>query len=144
VIGVDTNLLVHAHRRESAWFEAAWRCVQALAEGSARWAIPWPCVHEFLAVVTHPRILRPPTPMADALAQVEAWRESPSLVLLAEGPTHWRELRTAVEQGRVAGPVVHDARVAALCRQHGVRELWTADRDFGRFPGLAVRNPLVG
>jgi glutamate-1-semialdehyde aminotransferase len=31
-----------------------------------------------------------------------------------------------------------------LCRQHGVRELWSADRDFGRFQPLRVRNPLVG
>jgi predicted nucleic acid-binding protein len=34
--------------------------------------------------------------------------------------------------------------VAALCRQHGVRELWSADRDFSRFVGLAVKNPLIG
>jgi predicted nucleic acid-binding protein len=44
----------------------------------------------------------------------------------------------------VVGPQVHDARVAALCRLHGIRELWTADRDFSRFPQLRVRNPLVG
>jgi hypothetical protein len=43
----------------------------------------------------------------------------------------------------VAGPRVHEARIAALCRQNGVRELWTADRDFGRFAGLRFRNPLV-
>jgi predicted nucleic acid-binding protein len=49
---------------------------------------------------------------------------------------------TSLTAGRVAGPQVHDARVAALCRLHGVQELWTADRDFGRFPGLKVRNPL--
>jgi predicted nucleic acid-binding protein len=48
----------------------------------------------------------------------------------------------ALAGGRVAGPQVHDARVAALCLLHGVQELWTADRDFGRFPGLKVRNPL--
>jgi predicted nucleic acid-binding protein len=33
--------------------------------------------------------------------------------------------------------------VAALCRQHGVRELWSADRDFSRFAGLTVVNPLM-
>ena len=38
--------------------------------------------------------------------------------------------------------MVHDARVAALCIAHGVTELWTADRDFGRFPDLVTRNPL--
>jgi predicted nucleic acid-binding protein len=50
----------------------------------------------------------------------------------------------ALEQGRISGPQVHDARVAAICQDHGVRELWTADRDFGRFPALKVRNPFVG
>jgi predicted nucleic acid-binding protein len=45
--------------------------------------------------------------------------------------------------GRIEGPEVHDARVAALVLAHGVRELWTADRDFGRFAGLTVRNPLI-
>jgi predicted nucleic acid-binding protein len=45
--------------------------------------------------------------------------------------------------GRITGPRVNDARVAALCRVHGVRELWTADRDFGRFPDLFATNPLA-
>lgn len=114
-----------------------------LAEGSAAWAIPWPCIHEFLAIVTHPAIYDPPTPLAKALDQVEAWLESPSLVLLAEDPGYWSELRRGLEAGKIVGPRVHDARVAALCRRHGARELWTADRDFGRFPGLSVRNPLL-
>jgi predicted nucleic acid-binding protein len=75
---------------------------------------------------------------------VESWLESPSLVLLAEGPEHWNELRAQIEAGRIAGARVHDARVAALCLAHGVRELWTADRDFSRFPRLATSNPLAG
>jgi predicted nucleic acid-binding protein len=101
-------------------------------------------MHEFLAIVTHPRIFRPPTPLHAALDQVEAWLESPSLVLISEAGGYWAGLRAALEAGRVAGPAVHDARVAALCRQHGVRELWSADRDFSRFKGLKVVNPLIG
>jgi len=64
-------------------------------------------------------------------------------VLLAESESHWSVLRSLLETGRIAGPQVHDARIAALCIQHGVRELWSADRDFGRFPSLTVVNPLV-
>lgn len=41
------------------------------------------------------------------------------------------------------GPRVHDARIAAICLQHGVRELLTFDRDFSRFPDLGTRNPVV-
>jgi toxin-antitoxin system PIN domain toxin len=143
VIAIDTNLLVYAHRRDSEWHEAAAALVRTCAERREAWAIPWPCLHEFLAIVTHPRIFAPPTTLAQALDQLDAWMESPSLVLLAEAPTHWTTLRSQLEAGRITGPRVHDARVAALCLSHGVSELWTADRDFSRFADLAVRNPLL-
>ena len=143
MIAVDTNLLVYAHRADSEWHDRAAACIRELAEGRAPWAIPWPCIHEFLAISTHPSIWDPPTPPEAALDQVDAWIESPSLVLLAEGPEHWSELRAQIEAGRIAGARVHDARIAALCLGHGVRELWTADRDFSRFPRLATSNPLA-
>ena len=144
MIALDTNVLVYAHRRDSSWHAAARACLAGLVESGARWAIPWPCVHEFLAIATHPRIYDPPTPIAAALGQVEAWLEAPSLSLLAETPEYWKVLEGLVRASRAAGPLVHDARVAALCIDHGVSELWSADRDFGRFAGLKVRNPLLG
>ena len=105
----------------------------------------WPCVHRgFSPIVTHPRIYAPPTPLPRALDQVDAWLESPTLVLLAESTDHWPALRALLVGGRIAGAQVHDARIVALCRQHAVRELWSADRDFNRFAGLTVVNPLVG
>jgi toxin-antitoxin system PIN domain toxin len=144
VIAIDTNILIYAHREESDWHETAFRKVMAVAEGKAPWAIPWPCIHEFLAIVTHPKIFAPPTPLAAASAQVEAWLESPGLVLLSETTGYWPVLSETTKMGRISGPQVHDARIAALCVQHGVSELWSADRDFNRFPSLVVRNPLVG
>lgn len=93
--------------------------------------------------MTHSRIYDPPTPTAAALAQVDAWLESPTLVLISESDQHWAELREQVTNGHVSGARIHDARVAALCRQHGIRELWSADRDFNRFVGLTVVNPLM-
>jgi toxin-antitoxin system PIN domain toxin len=144
VIAVDTNVLVYAHREDSPFHEAALRGLTELSENAESWAIPWPCIHEFLAIVSHPRIYNPPTPLARALDQVEAWLESPSLVLLAESTDHWATLRAILAGGRVAGPHVHDARIAALCREHGVRELWSADREFSRFAGFRVVNPTVG
>jgi toxin-antitoxin system PIN domain toxin len=143
VIAVDTNILVYAFRKDSPFHTPARACLEALAEGRGTWAIPWPCVHEFLSITTNPKIYRTGAPEASALAAVDAWRKSPSLVFLCEVESHWRTLRQLLEQGRVRGGMVHDARVAALCLQHGVREFWTADRDFSRFPALKVVNPLV-
>ena len=143
MIAVDTNILVYAHREDSPWHDKAYECIGFLAEGLSPWAIPWPCLHEFLAIVTHPRIYAPPTPFERALEQVDAWLESPSLVLLSESEEYWPILRAMLRNGRVSGPQVHDGRIAALCTQQGVRELWTADRDFNRFPGMATKNPLI-
>jgi len=142
MIAVDSNILVYAHREDSPWHTAAFECVRGLAESWAPWAIPWPCLHEFLAVATHPRIYSPPTSLDLAVDQVEAWLESPSLFLLAEDEGYWPRLRALVLAGQVAGPKVHDARIAAVCLQHGIGELWTIDRDFSRFPSLRIRNPL--
>ena len=143
MIAVDTNILVYAHRGDSPWHAKALDAVRELAEGSAAWGLLWPCVHEFLAVVTHPRIYQPPTTLERALAQVDAWLESPTVVALGEAEGYWTALREAVLAGQVVGPMVHDARVAALCSTHGVRQLWSADRDFSRFSSVNVVNPLV-
>jgi toxin-antitoxin system PIN domain toxin len=142
MIAVDSNILVYAHREESPSHAPAYACLAGLAEGRAPWAIPWPCLHEFLAITTHPRIYAPPTPLDLAIDQIDAWLESPSLVLLAETEDYWPRLRALMREGQVVGAKIHDARVAAICLQHGVSELWTIDRDFSRFPALRVRNPL--
>ena len=143
MIAVDTNVLVYAHREDSEWHERAFEAVTGLAESGREWAIPWPCLHEFLAIVTHPRIFRKPTPLDRAVGQVEAWLESPTLVVLSENDHYFDEFREIVSSARVTGPRVHDARVAALCLSHGVREIWSADRDFSMFRRLTLRNPLV-
>lgn len=144
MIAIDTNVLIYAHREDSPFHLAAFECVRRCAESRAPWALPWPCLHEFFSIATHPRIYAPPTPPARALAQIDAWLASPSVVLLAETEGHWPRLRTLLVGSKTVGPAVHDARIAALCLDHGVQVLWSADRDFSRFPGLRVTNPLLG
>lgn len=143
MIAVDTNILVHAHRADSPFHKPAAALMGRLAESRATWGVPWPCIHEFYAKATHPRIFSPPSTVLQALTQVEAWLASPSVALLGEALDHWPRLRTLLMSARVQGPMVHDARIAAICLSHDVAEFLTADRDFGRFPALRTRNPLV-
>jgi toxin-antitoxin system PIN domain toxin len=143
MIAIDTNLLVYAHREDSEWHVAARDCLVELANSGQAWAIAWSCLHEFLAVVTHPRIYAPPTPQSIAFATIKAWLASPRLHLLHEGPGYLDKLERLCLQARIAGGRVHDARIAALCLNHRVSELWTADRDFSPFPELRTRNPLL-
>jgi toxin-antitoxin system PIN domain toxin len=143
VIAVDTNILLYAHRGEAVFHAAAKARLRELAEGSMPWGIPWSCVHEFLSIATHPRVFSPASTLREALSQMELWMESPTLILLAEGLAYWKVLADVLRKANVTGPLTHDARIAAVCLQHGVSTLWSADRDFSRFAGLKVVNPLV-
>jgi toxin-antitoxin system PIN domain toxin len=143
LIAVDTNILVYAHRTDSPFHALAARKITELAEGASAWAIPWPCVHELLSVVTNLRIFQPPTALTVALDYIDGLFQSPNLTLLAETDLHWSALRPLMAAARIVGGRVHDARIAAICMQHGVTELWSADRDFSRFPNLTVVNPLI-
>lgn len=144
MIAVDTNILVYAHRADSHWHAAADRALASLAEGSSLWAIPWPCLSEFVAIVTHPRVYSPPTPLPVALEQVESWLESPTLTLLSEGEGFAGVWAEVLRKAAVSGGAVHDARIVALCIHHGIKKLLSADRDFSRFPALKTENPLAG
>ena len=85
----------------------------------------------------------PPTPGGGALDHIAAWLDSPTLVLLGEGKGYFDVLKEVVQKGKVVGPRVHDARIAALCKNHGVTDLYSADRDFHRFAMIRVKNPLI-
>ena len=143
MIAVDTNLLVYAHREDSTHHQAARKVIQELAARTATWAIPWPVVHEFLAVVTHPRIFDPPTPNAEALAAVLALNAADNITFIGETPHHVSILEGLMRDSGVRGGKVHDARIAAICLGNGIKELWTADRDFSWFPELHTHNPLT-
>jgi uncharacterized protein len=144
MIAIDSNILVYGHRPGHDFDDEAFELLRDLAKGSQPWAIPFPCVHEFVRNVTDPRIYANPTPLDVALDQVAAWSEAPSVRLLSEGRHHVELLSRIAIGGRAVGAKIHDARIAAICLDHSVSELWTADRDFGRFPTLKTRNPLVG
>jgi uncharacterized protein len=63
--------------------------------------------------------------------------------LLGETEGFLQVLETFVRRPRVRGPVVQDARIAAICVACGVKTLLTRDRDFSLFHELAIENPFV-
>lgn len=144
MIALDTNILVYAHRREARHHQRAAEVVRTLAEGRDRWAIPWPCVYEFFSVVTHPRIWKDAASTPDqAWHQIAVWTAAPTVALLGETEDFLAVLEAFARRPRVRGPLVHDARVAAICVAHGVSTFLTADRDFSQFPELPTTNPFA-
>jgi toxin-antitoxin system PIN domain toxin len=134
MIAIDSNLLIYAHKEGSPFHAAAAERVDSLRHQQSAWAIPWPCIHEFFGVVTHPGIYKPASTLAEALGFVDSLLAAPQLHLLSESPGYFEKLRDIAVTARLKGPRIHDARIAALCLHHGVSELWSADRDFSSFP----------
>lgn len=142
MIAVDTNILVYAHRPDLRDHSAASAALESLSNGRS-WGIPWPVAHEFVRVVTDRRRFKDPTPLTLAVNAVAAPLEAGAAVALGENKRHWSRLSELALAADASGTLVYDARIAAICLEEGVSELWTADRDFGRFPALRTRNPLI-
>lgn len=143
MIAVDSNMLVYAHREDAPLHREAKASIDSLRAAPARWALPCPAAHEFIATITNSRRLPKATPMGDALGIIQGLLAEPNCEFLSEGSAHFEWLHRLATSGRLQGPQIHDARIAAICLAHGVAELWSADRDYSRFPQLRVRNPLV-
>lgn len=141
---IDTNVLIFAEITSSPHHARARAVLRKLSEGATAWAIPWPCIYEFLRVVTHPRVYHPPVPMDIALRDVRAILDSPSLILLGETTRHAEVMDAVLRESGASGNLVHDAHIAALCLEHGVTEFLTGDRDFRRFSELNVTDPFAG
>jgi predicted nucleic acid-binding protein len=113
MIAIDTNLLVYAYREDSAFHSDAMEHLHPVIEGDNPWALPWPCVHEFIGVVTNGRVYKPASPLSQALGFLDSLMTSPQLHLISESPGYFKKLRELALAAKLSGPRIHDARIAA-------------------------------
>mgnify|MGYP000712830502 CR=1 FL=1 len=140
---LDTNILVYAFHRDFEQHARALSALKSLVAGAEVWGIPSPCMHEFLATVTRKNYLSQPATMHQGLSFLKVLQADYGCYVLAESARHFETLTRILTASGVVGAKVHDARIAAICSDHGVQELWTADRDFSYFPWLNTVNPMV-
>lgn len=140
---IDTNVLVYAEITNSEFHSIAFEVVRELSLGNVPWAIPWPCVYEFLRIVTHRQVYNPPVPYDIALDDITNIMKSPSVIMLGQTERHWDIAAALIRTSGSKGNLMHDAHIAALCLEHGVDQLITGDRDFLRFKEIQVINPFV-
>lgn len=141
MILVDANLLLYAydsssrdHARSRAWLEEALSSPDPVA-------FAWVTILAFLRISTNPRALARPLAIDESIAIVSSWLAQPCVVVLDPGERHWDVLVKVLGPGQARGPLVMDAHLAALAIEHGAT-LATCDRDFTRFDGLRLVNPL--
>jgi uncharacterized protein len=142
VIAVDTNILVYAHVPSFPQHETALAALNSLMTLGRPWAIPVPCVHEFCSVVTHKNWRTEALSSLEAIDIVQAWKRAPHCHFIGTTSAHIEYFCQTLKLSNVVGGAIHDARIVATCLENDVTELWTADRDFSKFLGLKVRNPI--
>ena len=138
MIAVDTNVLIYAHRRETEFNSVATAKLARLAEGTEPWALPVFCVAEFMRVVTHRRVFNPPSTIAQALDFVNGVVAAPTCCIALPGADFLGHLKTVARQADARGNLMFDAQIVALCREHGIADILTNDRDFRRFERLRI------
>ena len=137
----DVNVLVYAHRKDSAHHAACRRWLEATLGGEARYAVSELVLSGFIRVVTHRKIFNEPSTLQDALTLAEQIRDQPNASLIEPGERHWTIFRRLCREAKAKGNLVPDAYLAALAIESGC-EWITTDRDFSRFPGLKWSSPV--
>jgi toxin-antitoxin system PIN domain toxin len=141
MILIDANILLYAYDPSSSHHRAARGWLETAILKPEGTALTWMTLLAFLRISTSPRPLKHPLSTAEAAAIVSGWLERPMFTILNPGERHWDILRSMMTKGQVRGPLIMDAHLAALAIEHGAT-LATSDRDFARFPGLRILNPL--
>ena len=138
----DVNVLVYAHREDSAQHAGCREWVEAVINGNEAFGLSELVLSGFLRVVTHPKIFAKPSPLSDALEFTEQLRSRPNGIPVAPGPRHWDIFRALCIQAGAKGNLVPDAYLAAMAIESGCEWIST-DRDFSRFKDLRWRHPLT-
>jgi len=144
MIAVDTSILAYAVNRHAPEHPRAARVVEELVNGELPWALPWSVVHEFLRFVTHPHVAPRPLQPSDAWGFVGQLIASRAARTLAPMERHDQALVEVMGMISADRGLPASLETATLLREHGIRELLSADKGMRRFPFLTVRDPLRG
>lgn len=140
---VDVNLLLYASVGSAPHRERARAFLERCAAGPELMCLGWVTLMSYVRMATHPKVSSQPLTHASAVANVEALLALPHVRVLSEGAAFWSHYRSLTDEVPTRGNLVPDAHLAALLREHGVRVLYTHDRDFRKFDFLEVRDPLA-
>ena len=140
---LDVNVLLYASDRSSDRHVQARRFVEACAAGPEILCLAWPTLMSYLRIATHSRIFSTPLSPDEALGNVSALLGLPHVRAVSELEGFLDAYKHVTGETSVRGNLVPDAHVAAILFQHGVRTLYSNDRDFRKFSSIELRDPFA-
>jgi len=139
---LDVNVLLDAWIARATRHVRARRFVESCAAGPETLCLTWPTLMSYLRIATHPRIFSAPLSPSEALKNVSALPGLPHVRALSEQDGFIDAYKHVAGDIPVRGNLVPDVHIAAILYQHGVRTLYSNDRDFRKFQSLEVRDPF--
>jgi toxin-antitoxin system PIN domain toxin len=140
---LDVNVLLHASDSESAVHSQARSFLEACARGGEVFCLGWPVVMSYLRIATHPSVFLRPLSHEHAARNIESLLKLPHVRTISEEEGFWEIYMEVTGTVPTHGNLVPDAHLAALLHQHGIRRLYTRDRDFRKFDFLDARDPFA-
>ncbi len=141
---IDTNILLHAANGASPLHSKAAGFLRDVLDSSQVCCFTWGILYEFLRVSTHSRVFPHPLSAAKACGYLVPIIEREETSILVPTGRHWEMLKNTVAGvPHPSGNLFHDITTAVLMREHGIRDIITADTDFLQFAFLKVTNPLL-
>lgn len=137
----DINLLIYAHNQVAPQHAKARDWWEECMNGRTTIGLPWLVVSGFIRLMTHPRVLKIPMEITEAIKQTQIWLKQPPVRVIHAGSAFGGLFYSYLEQLGAGGNLTTDAQLAALAVEHQA-ELHSCDTDFARFSGLRWRNPL--
>jgi toxin-antitoxin system PIN domain toxin len=142
VILLDANILIYAYVRSTAQHLDVKNWLEAEINKGTELALCWPTVISFLRLVTSTRTFVDTYTIREACDILDGLISQSNVHMLEASNTTWRTLHELVVKTQATQNLVNDAYIAALAIEHGAA-LCTNDRDFTRFPGLKIVNPIA-
>lgn len=139
---IDANVLLYASDSTNSLHEKARAFLASCANGSELVYLTWPVIMAYLRISTHGSIFDNPLSPAEAMGNIQGFLDLPQVRALGEGSGFWKVYQEAAKEVVVRGNLVPDTHIAALLLQHGIKTIWTRDRDFLKFSFLSVRDPF--
>lgn len=139
---VDANVLIYAHNRHAQQHQRTKQWLQTALDSAEPLGLSWVTLLAFLRIMTDPRMFVDPLALEDACSLAATWLAHPGVSVLLPTERHWPILSKLIVDSQARGPLIMDAHLAALALEHGAA-LCTTDRDFTRFSGLHLVNPLA-
>ncbi|MGH2444859.1 MAG: TA system VapC family ribonuclease toxin [Candidatus Limnocylindria bacterium] len=142
-VTLDVNVLLYASDAASQYRDRAIELIDEAARGPQLVYLFWPTVIGYLRMATHPAIFAAPLSLEEARTNVSRLIGQPTVQTVGEGEGFWNRLTEVLNDAAPIGNLVSDAHMVALMQEHGVRTVWTRDRDYRRFDGIRAVDPFA-